>query len=285
MAKKLNTPMIVTQAIDLFVLYSFTAANIYWLGNNITPLYSVISFNLILLSLLFHDHLYCILFPSQIAKIKTDYKVTWEDIYYYSKFIPGIYSLTLFFLVKWNIIDFEYKNLFSFIVRTSFEYWLMYLFKDFTTMKFLHAIMHTPRWYHTHEVHHKIGANIQIINAFHFDTLDVFLENLIGPFIVIIFNYFTYGTLTVHFMSFIFIVWSDVLAHSLNPYSALFGNPIVDYLMKPNVEHNLHHMLINQYFMLNSLEHLFVKGKMDRDLALYNKVCDTKFSTNLYIDA
>ena len=144
--------------------------------------------------------------------------------------------------------------------------------------------MHTPNWYHTHEVHHKIGANIQIVNSFHFDTPDIFLENLLGPFLGIAFNY-AYGTLTVHFMSFLFLAWSDVLAHSLNPYSALLGSPIVDYLMKPNIEHNLHLMLVNQYFMINSMEHLFVKGKLEKDLVLYNKICETKFSTNFYIDA
>jgi len=160
----------------------------------------------------------------------------------------------------------------------------MYLGKDFTTMRFLHAKMHTPKWYHTHEVHHKIGANVQIINSFHFDTIDVFLENLIGPFIGIAFNYITYGTLTVHFISFMYLVWSDTLVHSLNPYTATFGSPITDYLMKPNVEHNLHHMLVNKYFMANSMEHLFVKGKLEKDLALYNKICETKFSYNLYLD-
>ena len=143
MAQKLNTPLIITQVIDLLILYSFTAANIYFLGNNLTPFYSVLSFNLILLLLLFHDQLYCILFPNLIAKVKIDYKVTWEDIYYYSKFVPGLYSLTIYFLVQWNIFDFEYKNLFSFIIRTSFEFWLMYLGKDFTTMRFLHQNAHS----------------------------------------------------------------------------------------------------------------------------------------------
>jgi len=55
--------------------------------------------------------------------------------------------------------------------------------------------------------------------------------------------------------------------------------------MKPNIEHNLHLMLVNQYFMINSMEHLFVKGKLEKDLVLYNKICETKFSTNFYIDA
>jgi len=226
------------------------------------------------------------LFPNLIAKVKLNYKVEWLDIYYYVKYIPVIYSITFYFMVKWNLLlDFEYKNLFSLIVRTTFEFWIMHLGKDFTTMRFLHAKMHTPEWYYTHEVHHKVCANIQVINSYRFDMLDVLVEGLIAPIIGIAFNYFVYGTPTVHFLSFMYLVWTDTLIHSLHPYSAVFGNPITDYLMKPNIEHNLHHMLQNQYFMENSMEHMFVKGKLEKDLALYNKICETKFSYDLYLDA
>ena len=215
MVKKLNYPLIITQIFDNTMIHSYVALNVFFLANEqFTPLSSVISYNIFFFMIVFHDHLYYLIFPNLIAKVKRDYKVTWTDVYYYIKFVPGIYSLTFYYMIQWKILlDFEYKTLNSFIIRIFIEYVIMYLGKDFTTMKFLHPIMHTQKWYWTHDVHHKIGASIQIANCFHFDTHDIFLESLVAPLFAITFNYAVYGTLTIHFISFIYLVWSGTLTH------------------------------------------------------------------------
>ena len=75
-----------------------------------------------------------------------------------------------------------------------------------------------------------------------------------------------------------YVAWTDGFLHSLNPFTCVFANPILDYLMKPVISHTLHHLLLTDYYLLNSLDHAVVKGSMKEDMKLYNKLLETNFS-------
>jgi len=285
MTKKLNFLLVFTQVFDNTMFFSLFSAFFYFMSNdNLTPLKAYLSFNILLVVLNFHDFLYRKLFSNQIAKAKVETPYTWDNLYYFIKLISVVYGISIVLFVNYGILDFEYKSLPSTIGRILLEYWVMSLGKDFTMMKFIHPLMHTPKWYFIHELHHTIKKDTNVTSAMRVSFLDLIIENVIGVAFIAMFNTMLYGTYSVHLLSFFYLVWTDALIHSNNPYSAVFANPILDYLMKPNVEHNLHHILLTDYYMINSYQHLFVRGKIEKDIALYNELLETKFSYDLFIE-
>ena len=153
-----------------------------------------------------------------IARVKKDYKVKYDDIFYIIQNVVLLYGTIIFIFSYFGFFDMEYTNLLSFLCRVQFEFWIMSFGKDITIMKFLHPIMHTPEWYHTHETHHKVKREIQMICGYNFDILDILLENLIGTAFIISINYLIWGTHSINWCSFIWLGWSDSQLHSLNPY-------------------------------------------------------------------
>ena len=88
----------------------------------------------------------------------------------------------------------------------------------------------------------------------------------------------------IHISTYFTTGWADTMVHSLNPFSIVHFNPMLEYFKKPNIEHNLHHILNKDYYVFNSFRHLWDIKTRDKDLKMYNDACGTNISFDLFID-
>jgi len=266
----------------MFLLFGYYH---FMLANNFTPL----ALFLILTTLgwitlpLAREFFYCWLFPDVIAKKKLEYKYKWSDIFgifniffqYYINFCIGIY----FGIIHWNYTSF----IETYIIEVSFQYWAMTLLKDYVCLKYAHPWMHKMENYWIHLYHHKPREQLMAIHTYSIDSLDVFIENGIAPILFMIVQYILTGKVYVHACAFFFLGWSDTIIHSANPYSICYFNVFFDYFCKPNIEHVLHHVVQEEYYIFNSFNHLFNRKSLDEDLKKYNKIFETKITFDLLI--
>ena len=80
-------------------------------------------------------------------------------------------------------------------------------------------------------------------------------------------HWFTGALLTVH----------DGALHSVNPFSVMYFNPIFDWLLEPNVNHQLHHALNKGHYTFVPWEHALSPAKRTADCNRYNQVFKTNF--------
>ena len=85
----------------------------------------------------------------------------------------------------------------------------------------------------------------------------------------------------VHFITCAFWVIMNHHAHSMNPYAVFFFNPVLDYLMRPTITHNLHHAVQRGHYIHVPWSHLFFQGSKASDIGLYNKLMKTDFPTGV----
>ena len=78
------------------------------------------------------------------------------------------------------------------------------------------------------------------------------------------------------------MLYADLNSHSLNPYSIIHFNFLLDYICKPNIEHHLHHIIGKYYYILNSFRH-FDRKLRDEDVKKYNSLLGTNVSFDLWI--
>jgi len=177
----------------------------------------------------------------------------------------------------WN-----YTTFWETYLEISLQYWAMTFLKDFTSLKFLHPWMHKPENYWIHKNHHKVHHELNVLHTYRIDRIDVFLENAIGPVLLVIFQYLLLGKTSVHLLAFFFLNHHDAVIHSVNPYTVVHFNPIIDFYFKPNIEHNLHHITQEDYYMFNSWRH-FDRKLLEADVAKYNELLGTNVSFDLFI--
>ena len=143
--------------------------------------------------------------------------------------------------------------------------------------------MHKPENYWLHKTHHKVHEELNAIHTHRIDSIDVFLENGIGLALFMIGQYAICGRVNVHLCAFYYVGYADTVIHSVNPYSIVHFNPILDYYCKPNMEHNLHHILQDDYYVFHSFRHILDIKNRDEDLKKYNQLCGTNISFDLFI--
>jgi len=80
----------------------------------------------------------------------------------------------------------------------------MTFLNDYISLKFLHPWMHIPENYWIHSNHHKVHHELNILHTYRIDKIDVFLENAIGPVLLVIFQYLLLVKTTVHLFAFFF---------------------------------------------------------------------------------
>jgi len=275
--------MITSFLIDNTIIYSFLGLLTYiYRTRKLEPLHgALIIWSIQAISIL-RDELYRIIFKAIISKEKLNLKVT-MDLKMNILKIVLLFGAYFYVYVWFDQLHFEVKGWETYLLVT-FEFWGMCILKDTLMMRTVHKWMHKPENFWIHKQHHKARTDVQVLNTFYFDVLDVFLENLIGPLLIQIFYFFVFGTTQLHFASFIWMLWGDITIHSLNPYSMCLANPILDYLMKINITHNLHHMVRNDYFGIYTWYHLYDPARKQKDIDLYNKINNTSFSFELFID-
>lgn len=71
------------------------------------------------------------------------------------------------------------------VARVYAQFYALLVLRDAASLAPLHALMHTPRWYHLHKAHHEaLGKGTQSMHAFHIDILDLVVENVGAQFLV-----------------------------------------------------------------------------------------------------
>jgi len=231
-----------------------------------TVLASGIIFLIFFAMIIAHDHIYYLLFPDILCQAKINYKITksnYQDMVKIIIFYFGLMMAETYF----DHFHLQWKGLLQSSIEFAFEFWFMSLVKDFTLMRYLHKWMHEKKgWYWLHKQHHETNENVQIVTTFHFDILDIIIENAGAPITLHIFYYFfREGCPAINYASFLYLGWADSMIHSLNPYTVVFFNPIWDYFMKGVIAHNLHHMVQENYYELVPFRH-FIKGEIEKDL-------------------
>ena len=172
-------------------------------------------------------------------------------------------------------------------LKVYLEFLIIAFIKDGISMNILHQMFHT-RFYDHHKIHHLPMKELSVMNAFYFDVFDLFAEDGIGPLLLIGIKAMSGGSTTVHYFSYVLVVLCDQTVHSLDPYTAVFWNPLLDNAMRGTVSHNLHHSLNRGHYTIWPLHHLIgvetpnnKSGKaldgFEADLVEYNKTFDTNF--------
>lgn len=160
------------------------------------------------------------------------------------------------------------------------EFIILILLKDATSMGYFHRKMHDPKnkfLCQMHQLHHSYTTNLNNINGSQIDPIDLFLENTIGPFLLVLLKSILSGQQgQISLVSFLCCISSEGSNHSLNPYSVSYYFPPLDILLKGNVAHNLHHARTNGNFLSHPWHHLWQGYQQDVDR--YNQIMKTEVS-------
>jgi hypothetical protein len=172
-------------------------------------------------------------------------------------------------------------------LRIYLEFLIIAFIKDGISMNILHQMFHT-RFYDHHKTHHLPMKELSVMNAFYFDVFDLFAEDGVGPLLLIGIKAMAGGTANVHYASYLLTVLCDQTVHSLDPYTAVFWNPLLDNVMRGAISHNLHHSLNRGHYTIWPLHHLIgvdapnnksgsALDGFECDIKEYNKTFDTHF--------
>ena len=171
------------------------------------------------------------------------------------------------------------------------EFLIIAFIKDAISLNIVHQMFHT-RFYDHHKTHHLPMKELSIPNAFYFDVFDLFAENAVCPTLLLGIKALAGGAVNVHYASYHLTALCDQFVHSLDPYSAVFWNPLFDNIMRCNVSHNLHHSLNRGHYTIWPLHHIIgvdspnnksgsALSGFESDIKEYNKVFDTNFPPSL----
>ena len=72
------------------------------------------------------------------------------------------------------------------------------------------------------------------------------------------------------------LLGSGLRVHSVNPYTALFFNPWLDWIFRSNVAHQIHHVVQMKNFAFFPLHHIFANNRLS-DMKEYDKIMKTNF--------
>jgi len=281
----MNFPLLFTWASDHLLVLFFATICVITLGDlKFTPFRAGAAMLTLLLPFMhFREWYYMSTLGSYFAPIKMKEQVyTATNLRAYAK-IALPFSIAIPVATWLGLLHFRVSTgLWQTGLLVSFEYWMMAFVKDNICLRLCHSWMHTPKYYHLHKAHHSTHRNVTLFNGYSIDYADLVIENMCAVLIGAIVNKLLYGTLELHLASFFFLFWTDATIHSANPWSLATLNPIVDYFMKLNLTHNLHHCEPNQikYHTVYTWSHLWGNSR-DSDVALYNKFLGTDVTFEL----
>ncbi len=176
-------------------------------------------------------------------------------------------------------------------LKVYLEFLIIAFIKDGISMNVLHQMFHT-RFYDHHKTHHLPMKELSVMNAFYFDVFDLFAEDGAGPLLLVGIKALAGGAANVHYASYLLTVLCDQCVHSLDPYTAVYWNPLFDNIMRCTVSHNLHHSLNRGHYTIWPLHHIIgvdspnnksgsALSGFESDIEEYNKVFDTNFPPSL----
>lgn len=270
-----------------FIDYAAAMAVLYYMsttvgGDVVNPIHAAAAYPVLPLAMSLRDDVMGrVIFRHTTSRAKLAYWHTFEG---------SLLGLKIVSFVMTTVASMVFAGLLTFPPITSMrdlgiiwiEFLAMTLLKDVTSMKYLHDWMHRKAYW-LHKTHHVAKTNCQTWHAWQFDLVDVVLENTIGPVLLLGIKWAAgspvgpWGLPSVHLGSFYLSLMSDLNLHSMNPYTVIFFNPLLDLLLKPNVTHNLHHAINVGYMTTVPYDHLLSRAARQRDMDKYNKVCKTHY--------
>lgn len=147
-------------------------------------------------------------------------------------------------------------------------------------MHFLHSWMH-KKAYFLHKNHHKGNTDLMSFFTPLFDSLDfVFEFGVAVP--VLIFCKKMFGLCPcVHMMTFNLQLLAAFQLHSGNPYAVYLFNPVLDYLARSALCHNLHHAVLTGYYTFIPFCHFLSAEARYKDIEKYNMHMKTHFPRHI----
>jgi hypothetical protein len=117
-----------------------------------------------------------------------------------------------------------------------------------------------------------------------FSALEIFLEFGLAFYLALLANQVMFGNPSVHLLSAALITWTPPNLHSENPFTQASGNPILDYIFKPNIAHNLHHAFqLDPLYMASTPMHHWNPSDRAADVDRYNEIMKSKVDVCVFI--
>jgi sterol desaturase/sphingolipid hydroxylase (fatty acid hydroxylase superfamily) len=164
-------------------------------------------------------------------------------------------------------------------IRTLLWFYVILAVKELLLMQTFHRLMHSDSyWFWWHRTHHTIGRSGCFQLAFRVDVVDLLIENALAPVIVLIILWLMgRGALRIPIFSLHLLALFDGGTHSINPFTVLFWNPVIDWHMNANIVHGLHHYRGNTNLGAVPLHHMWTTGARSRDESEYDRTMQTTF--------
>jgi len=191
----------------------------------------------------------------------------------------GISMASFFTLYKAGIMRYTPPSFTAaFWLEAFAPFYAVLVLRDVCFLAPLHKAMHaSPVLYRLlHKTHHEVGSDAQALHAFHIDAADLVVENVGAPLLLLAGQRLLGRLPLLHWLTALLLTMHDGALHSVNPFSAMYFNPLLDWLLKANVNHQLHHALNAGHLLFVPWSHVFRKGRQT-DCRRYNQVFKTTF--------
>mmetsp|Transcript_42918 Transcript_42918/g.49480 ORF Transcript_42918/g.49480 Transcript_42918/m.49480 type:complete len:341 (-) Transcript_42918:174-1196(-) len=205
-----------------------------------------------------------------------------------------IFILLIHYGIVWDEdVEFTYEGW----KKIFLPFYQLLVVRDIFFMAPFHTLMHYKakkpqsssmlskvlKWFRKlHYKHHEVGKSAQSLHAYHIDDLDLFIENLGAPILFSCLQYMLgMYRIGVSMNTLVLLNLNDVGLHSVNPFSIMYFNPILDAMLYPNICHHLHHTpkYQNTYICFTPYHHLLLSPHLKRvDMRRY----DENFKTNFF---
>ena len=143
-------------------------------------------------------------------------------------------------------------------------------------MHFVHRWMHEQAYF-LHKKHHSGKADLMSSLSTSFDLFDLLAEFGAGLPVLLLSKKLLGLDPTIHLLSHHLILLFGFQHHSGNPYAVYLFNPVLDYLARSTLCHNLHHAIQNDYHLFVPYSHFFSPESRHNDIDKYNKHMKTVF--------
>eukprot|EP00469_Lotharella_globosa_P009350 CAMPEP_0167787408 /NCGR_PEP_ID=MMETSP0111_2-20121227/9405_1 /TAXON_ID=91324 /ORGANISM="Lotharella globosa, Strain CCCM811" /LENGTH=303 /DNA_ID=CAMNT_0007679045 /DNA_START=56 /DNA_END=967 /DNA_ORIENTATION=+ len=277
--------MLTTWVVD-YVLFTSTMYGLHtWLAETMTAVQSGLAILIVIGLLNLRDEIWLRVGPPHVvAQVKKDSPWGLRDYGFIAQQLVLFLPLTVF-TTYMGLFHWHEEGLFT-VARTFCEFVAMSVAKDQISMRFGHKWMHTAAGWKHHKGHHEGAKNLRLLYAYHgMQWIDLLLETFSGPILLFAFNFFVLRRFAICGLpAWIWLVWADHQAHSCNPYSVSFFNPILDWRFLHTVAHHLHHSHPHTHFFFLPYEHFFSSARAE-DLRVFNETMNTAIDFRFFLES
>jgi hypothetical protein len=306
--------LLLVRAITWIVDYSVLVAGLASLqmldheSESTLTLAGSVAFSTLQLNILWYmrEEFYFVLLGSYVSEYKRNYRLSLRDICFMVQ-TSCVGAASIVCLIKWNIASFQQtKDVLQFpawpvvdtvgwmwfvdvvyrepsIVSATIEtlswFYVLLAVKDLVFMTTFHRLTHTYKTlYVWHRTHHEVRRNGRFQLAYHTDILNLLIEDGGAPILLWLLLYIVgLGEMRIPIYSIHLLTLFDGGIHSINPFTVLFWNPVVDCMMNANITHTIHHVVRNRHITTVPLHHLLTPGARKVDELEYDKLMNTRF--------